>query len=105
MRILIDIQALQSPANGARGIGRYARALVKALLRASPEDSFILLINGMIEGRNDWLAREVAQGLPNVSLRQWRAVASDGIMSAQERRVAEAIRAAVIADCAPMWFC
>jgi glycosyltransferase involved in cell wall biosynthesis len=101
MRILIDIQALQSPANGARGIGRYARALVKALLRASPEDSFILLINGMIEGRNDWLAREVAQGLPNVSLRQWRAVASDGIMSAQERRVAEAIRAAVIADCAP----
>lgn len=101
MRILIDIQALQSPANGARGIGRYARSLVKALLGNSPEDTFILLINGMIEGRNDWLAREVAQGLPNVSFRQWRAVASDGIMSAQERQVAEAIRAAVIADCAP----
>lgn len=100
MRIVVDLQALQSRSSGPRGIGRYARSLVEGLLRQAPEDEFVLLLNGMIGEDNAGLRRDFATW-PNVTLRLWTAVRPASFLAPLERRLAaQAIREAVIADCA-----
>lgn len=102
MRILIDLQALQSESSANRGIGRYSRALIEGMLRNAPEDQFILLFNGMIGEDNARLRREFAQKWSNVEFRVWTAATpSDFFAPSDFRQAAEAIREAVIADCAP----
>ncbi|MDQ0304100.1 glycosyltransferase [Ancylobacter polymorphus] len=100
MRILVDLQALQSRSSGQRGIGRYARSLVEGLLRLAPEDDFVLLLNGMIGEDNAGLRRDFA-AWPNVTLRLWTAARPASFLApAARRQAAEAIREAVIAECA-----
>jgi glycosyltransferase involved in cell wall biosynthesis len=100
VRILVDLQALQSRSSGQRGIGRYARSLVEGLLRLAPEDDFVLLLNGMIGEDNAGLRRDFA-AWPNVTLRLWTAARPASFLTPAERRqAAEAIREAVIANCA-----
>lgn len=102
VRILIDLQALQSGSNANRGIGRYSRALIEGMLRNAPEDEFILLFNGMIGDDNARLRREFAQNWSNIECRVWTAAAPAGFFAPSDfRQAAEAIREAVIADCAP----
>jgi glycosyltransferase involved in cell wall biosynthesis len=102
MRILVDLQALQSGSSANRGIGRYSRALIEGMLRNAPEDEFILLFNGMIGEDNDRLRREFAQKWSNVRFRVWTAAPPAGFFAPSDfRQAAEAIREAVIADCAP----
>lgn len=102
MRILVDLQALQSGSSSNRGIGRYSRALIEGMLRNAPEDEFILLLNGMIGEDNDRIRREFAQKWSNVEFRVWTAAAPAGFFAPSDfRQSAEAIREAVIADCAP----
>lgn len=48
MRIGVDCYPIQDPASAERGIGRYSRDLLRALLDHAPEDQFVLyLVNGM----------------------------------------------------------
>lgn len=102
MRILIDLQALQSGSSATRGIGRYSRALVEGILRNAPQDEFILLLNGMIGEDNDRLRREFARKWPNIKVRVWTSAQPAGFFAPSDfRKAAEAIREAVIADCAP----
>ena len=102
MRILIDLQALQSGSSANRGIGRYSRALIEGMLRNAPRDHFILLFNGMIGEDNARLRREFAQKWSNVEFRVWTAASPAGFLAPPDlRQAAEAIREAVIADCAP----
>ena len=102
MRILVDLQALQSGSSANRGIGRYSRSLIEGMLRNAPEDQFILLLNGMIGEDNDRIRREFAQKWPNVEFRVWCAAAPAGFFAPSDfRQAAEAIRATVIADSAP----
>lgn len=42
MRIGIDCFAMQDPASAERGIGRYARDLTRAIIKAAPDDEFVL---------------------------------------------------------------
>lgn len=102
MRILVDLQALQSGSNANRGIGCYSRGLIEGMLRNAPEDEFILLFNGMIGEDNALLRREFAHKWSNVEFRVWSAATpSDFFAPPDFRQAAEAIREAVIADCAP----
>lgn len=102
MRFLIDLQALQSGSNASRGIGRYSRALIDGMLRNAPEDEFILLLNGMIGEDNDRMRREFAQKWSNVRFRVWTSASPSGFLAPPDfREAAEAIREAVIEDCAP----
>lgn len=48
MRILVDLQAMQTPSR-FRGIGRYASQLVKALIEIKEQNEVLILINGSIE--------------------------------------------------------
>ncbi len=47
MRIVIDLQAAQSPGSRHRGIGRYSIALAKAMLRHRGEHEILIALNGM----------------------------------------------------------
>lgn len=102
MRILIDLQALQSGSSSNRGIGRYSRALIEGMLRNAPEDEFILLLNGMIGEDNGRLRREFTKRWSHVKIRVWTAAPPAGFFAPSDfRQAAEAIREAVVADCAP----
>lgn len=47
MRVVIDMQGAMTPASAHRGVGRYTRGLVTALINAKlPEDEIILALNG-----------------------------------------------------------
>lgn len=63
MRIVIDLQGAQSPANGAGDIGRRALALTEAMLRSSRDHEIVLALNSrypdaidQIKARLDGLA-------------------------------------------------
>lgn len=102
MRILIDLQALQSGSSANRGIGRYSRALIEGMLRNAPEDEFILLLNGIIGEDNDRMRRDFAQKWSNVKFRVWTSASPSSFLALPDfREAAEAIREAVIADCEP----
>jgi glycosyltransferase involved in cell wall biosynthesis len=47
MRIVIDLQAAQSPGSAQRGIGRYSVQLAKAMLRHRGAHEIIIALNGM----------------------------------------------------------
>lgn len=49
MRIVIDLQGLQSKASGHRGVGRYTEDLVKYLLKNNKKHEFFLAMNGALE--------------------------------------------------------
>ena len=56
MKILIDIQGLQSPGSRSRGIGRYARSFVKSFIRNSSDFEYILFANSsLIDSRDDFI--------------------------------------------------
>lgn len=48
MRIVIDMQGAQSSFSGSRGVGRYAKNLVKQLIICFPEAEFFLALNGKL---------------------------------------------------------
>lgn len=97
MRIVIDLQALQSQSSGTRGIGRYSRSLVEAILRNAPEDEIILLLNGMIGRSNSALRKEFMQARPDVEVRIWSAAPPASHLSDGDWRLAaEAIREAAL---------
>lgn len=100
MRIVIDLQAMQSNSSANRGIGRYTRSLVDGMLRNAPKDDFILLLNGMIGKSNDLLKREFEAVWPNVTVRVWTSVKPASFLGPDDhKRAAAAIREAVIVDC------
>jgi glycosyltransferase involved in cell wall biosynthesis len=50
MKVLIDVQALQSPLSRERGIGRYARGLVQALRTSRPAWNIATVANDALPG-------------------------------------------------------
>lgn len=62
MRIVVDLQACQSLPHRERGIGRYAMAFTKALLRNAADDEVWIALNGEIDGTID-LVRGALSGL------------------------------------------
>lgn len=63
MRIVIDMQAVQNNSKD-RGIGRYVRSLVDALLQNSKEHEIILVFNGAFVETLETLLSEYAKQLP-----------------------------------------
>src|SRR4051812_38569467 len=49
VRIVVDLQAAQSPRSRHRGIGRYSVSLAKAMLRARGPHEILIAVNGMFE--------------------------------------------------------
>src|SRR6185437_491258 len=69
MRMGVDLQAIQSPSCRNRGIGRYARALLRALLVEAPSWEFVFYCRDDLEFDPDPIF--------NDGVTQWVTVAPD----------------------------
>lgn len=58
MRLLIDIQSLQTPASAHRGVGRYTRGLIKALIAHAGEHEVFVAANAAFPDTTDQLRSE-----------------------------------------------
>jgi glycosyltransferase involved in cell wall biosynthesis len=95
LRIVIDLQAAQSPQSRNRGIGRYATALARAMLREGSRHEFVVALNGMYED-TVLPVREALEGLiPQQNIVTWHAAIPPRLpASAKSREPYERIRQA-----------
>jgi glycosyltransferase involved in cell wall biosynthesis len=104
LRIVIDLQAAQSPGSRHRGIGRYSIALAKAMLRHRGRHEILIALNGMFPDTIGPLRETFSGLLPAADIRVWHATippmpvagASPG-----QRRAAELVREAFLASLEP----
>lgn len=102
MRLVIDLQGGQSRAHGRRGIGRYTRALVEAIIRQAEGDEIVLLVNGMLRDGSRTFRAWLGRLPPHVETRYWTgAPASAPSGDPLQREANAAIRAAVVAELRP----
>jgi len=73
MRIVIDIQGLQSPGSRSRGIGRYTKSFVKSFIRNSPDFEYILFANSTLIDSRDDFKDELCEASLNVNYVNWYA--------------------------------
>ena len=102
MRLLFDIQSLQS-ASRLRGIGRYTRSLITAILEEDHAHEIILLLNESFGNADDVIADLKAQ-LPRVEFAVCHLpgpTAAHDPKNALRESIAELIREAFIAELRP----
>jgi len=105
MKILIDMQGAQTQ-SALRGIGRYSRALVRALLEAGREECFYLLLNERFPRSAAKLREEFAPLLPPERFLSFCPEAPTAACfgaTAEAYARAEAQREACIAAISPDW--
>ena len=73
MKIIIDIQGIQSPGSRSRGIGRYTRSFVKSFIRNSPDLDYILFANSSLTDSRDDFIEELTDSELNVHYINWYA--------------------------------
>ena len=57
MRIAIDLQGIQSPGSRSRGIGRYSKEIIQAMISCYPDNQYILVANSLLNNiSEDFLA-------------------------------------------------
>jgi glycosyltransferase involved in cell wall biosynthesis len=101
VRIVIDLQAAQTPDSRHRGIGRYSIALAKAMLRNRGEHEVLIALNGMFADTIVPL-RETFSGLiPADQIHVWHATVPPVMLSGApqaHRHAAELVREAFLAS-------
>ncbi len=104
MRIVIDLQAAQSPHSRNRGIGRYSIALAKGMLRHGSDHEILIALNGMYDSTVLDVREEFAPLLPPHRIVTWHgtlpAMELPGA-SPEHRRAAELVREAFLASLKP----
>ncbi|GAB2588301.1 hypothetical protein GCM10027034_20950 [Ramlibacter solisilvae] len=99
MRIVIDLEAAQSPHSRNRGIGRYSMALAKAMLRHGGKHEFIVALNGMYADTVVPVREALAGLLPARNIVSWQATQPPLVAhNAGERRAFEVVREAFLAS-------
>ena len=78
MRLVIDLQALQTGEIRQRGIGRYTAALTKAMLQGAGRHEIILTLNGRDPEGVCAVRRDFAGLLPPENIRAWQTPESGG---------------------------
>ncbi len=73
MKIVIDIQGIQSPGSRSRGIGRYTRSFVKSFISNSPDFEYILFANSSLIDSRDDFKEELTDSALNVNYINWYA--------------------------------
>ncbi|WP_169816731.1 glycosyltransferase family 4 protein [Dyella thiooxydans] len=74
MRIVLDLQAYQSPGSRRRGIGRYSLALAKAMAADARGHEIILLLNAAMGDATELIRSQFDGLLPQARIRTWEAV-------------------------------
>ena len=72
MRIVIDMQGLQTPFSRNRGVGRYTMALVKAMVQSPMGNKIVLALNGAFPDTIEAIRAEFDGILPQENIRVWQ---------------------------------
>lgn len=72
MKIIIDMQGLQSKASGNRGVGRYTDSLVKSLLKINKEHEIFLALNGALDSSIEKIKSEFGKLIPLDNIIVWQ---------------------------------
>ncbi len=72
MRIVVDLQGLQSTASADRGVGRYTESLVEALLREPREHEVVLALNGAFPRSFDRIKAKFSQWVEPCDFAVWQ---------------------------------
>ena len=104
MRIVIDLQGAQSSGSRNRGIGRYTKALVDAILRNAGEHDIYIVLNGLFPETIMPIRKYFESLLSEENICVWSA--PEGVDSvsrdcSDRRRRAELIREAALANLNP----
>lgn len=104
MRIVIDLQAAQSPGSRNRGIGRYSIALAKAMLRHRGSHEILIALNGMFAESVTPLRELFAGLLPAGDIHVWHATIPPLPVAGavpHQRHACELVREAFLASLKP----
>ncbi|MBK3741077.1 glycosyltransferase [Paraburkholderia aspalathi] len=104
MRIVIDLQACQTPGSKNRGIGRYSMALAKAMARSSRGHEIWLALNGRFLDTIETVRSEFDDLIPQDHIRVFDvagAVADAQSGNHARRNVSERMREAFLEDLRP----
>jgi hypothetical protein len=71
VRLVIDLQACQSPGSRVRGIGRYSLALAQAMVRSAGKHECVIALNGAIADSVEPLRAAFTDLLPSDQVRSW----------------------------------
>lgn len=100
MRVVIDLQGLQSTGSRNRGIGRYSTSLIKAMLNTRGGHDVHLLLNGAFANTLDPIRYEFKWLLPSENIHVWHPALPACAANPDNgfrRKVSERIRESVIA--------
>jgi glycosyltransferase involved in cell wall biosynthesis len=99
LRIVIDLEAAQSPSSRNRGIGRYSTSLAKAMLRQRGDHEIVIALNGMYADSVGPLRESFEGLLPQNDIVTWHAAVPPRSISTPGLRPAfEALREAFFAS-------
>lgn len=104
MRIIIDMQGAQSSGSRNRGIGRYARALAKAIVENRCEHDVVLALNGLFAETIEPIRAAFNELLPRENIRVWYATVPVNQLSPDNswrQKSAELLRETFIASLKP----
>ena len=106
MRIVIDLQGYQSDASRSRGVGRYTKEMVKAVLKAPCQNrfEFFIVLNGVFDKNIESIRSEFRELLPPSNIKCWQQHFSDVSGSkgdVSNRKAAEFIREWFISQLKP----
>lgn len=100
MRIVIDIQALQTQSR-FRGIGRYTYSFVNAIVRHCEMHEVVLVLSGLLPQAIDEITENFNKSCPGISVVVWRAPELGSFQNASTRKIAELVREAFLLQLRP----
>ncbi|UPG91108.1 glycosyltransferase family 4 protein [Luteibacter aegosomaticola] len=95
MRILIDLQACQSPSGRVRGVGRYCLALAEAMIRQDRGHEVVIAVNGAMPASVAHIRDTFRDLLPDERVLMWESIGPTASMddgNLERNRVAEHLR-------------
>jgi glycosyltransferase involved in cell wall biosynthesis len=104
MKIAIDMQGAQSSGSATRGIGRYTRAIVDAIISNRGEHELVLVLNGAFPETEATLRTKYADMIGNENILTWGSMKRASFFpetNELRRKAAEIHREAFIASLSP----
>jgi glycosyltransferase involved in cell wall biosynthesis len=104
MRILLDLQGVQTPGSRNRGMGRYSMSLAKNMLRHGQGHDFHVVLNGAFMDAVEWIRSELQEWVPQDNFHIFPAITPTAHINRENdsRRIAaEICREAFIANIQP----
>ena len=87
MRIVLDLQAIQSPPNRSRGIGRACRSLVREIILQRGDHEILVVISGLLYDYAEEIWEQLSDVLPIDNFHVWHGIADVSWHQARQRDV------------------